>query len=55
MINIWMRYKTDKAERIDSARDERNAEYLANEYRIAYGKDFKIWIGKKSDENNKKE
>lgn len=55
MINIWMRYKIGRAEKIDSAGDEKEAEYLADEYRIAYGKDCKIWSGKKSDENNKKE
>lgn len=48
-ISIWGKYR-GKVEKIDSATSQRSADYLAGEYRMAFGRDWTVWAGKKSDE-----
>jgi hypothetical protein len=52
MITIWGSYKGGEAERIDSATTPKEAEYLLGEYRLAYGKDYYLWIGRKREARN---
>lgn len=49
-ISIWGRLKGHKPELIDTASTKAQAECRAREYRIAFGKDWKIWIGRKDSE-----
>lgn len=57
-VGIWYRYEGSYAEKVDSARNQKEAEYLLHEYRMAFallpgqhrhGKD-KLWVGRKIDE-----
>jgi hypothetical protein len=48
-INIWGKYKGAVPEIIDTATSLRDAEYLIREYRMAYGKDWLIWQGRRKD------
>jgi len=53
--SILASYKGNEPEEVDSAEDEKEARYLENEYAIAFGPNFKIWIengGQKIDEND---
>lgn len=43
---IWGRYQDKEPEKID----EGNAAYLVGEYRMAFGRDWTIWRGRKKDE-----
>ena len=45
MINIWGQYKNHKPEKIDSASKKSEALYLAREYQMAYGSDWRVWAG----------
>lgn len=45
-INIWGKYK-GTTEKIDTATSARDAAYLVNEYRIAYGSEWVVWAGRK--------
>ena len=48
---IWGRYvPNDTVEKIDQASSQKDADYLAGEYRMAFGRDWKIWAGRKKDE-----
>lgn len=49
VIGIWGKYRGE-IERIDQASNEKEAQYLVGEYRLAFGKDWKIWSGRKKDE-----
>lgn len=49
-ISIWGRYKDRKPEVIDRATNKRDAAYLAGEYRLAFGKDWKVWLGRRDEE-----
>lgn len=50
-MNIWGKYQ-GKIEKLDEA-SPREAQRLANEYRMAFGKGWVIWAGKKSDDPSK--
>jgi len=51
---IWGRYvPNDTVEKIDQASSQKDADYLAGEYRMAFGRDWKIWAGRKKDEPGK--
>lgn len=51
VINIWGRLKGQRnPEIIDRAVSVRDASYLLGEYQLAFGKSWKIWIGRKIDE-----
>jgi hypothetical protein len=50
MIRIWAKYIRGVTEEIDTAPDEKTARYLVAEYQLAYGPDFVVWSGRKSDE-----
>ena len=43
---IWGEYE-GKKEKIDRAKTEHEANYLVGEYRLAFGKGWKIWWKKK--------
>jgi hypothetical protein len=47
-INIYGKYR-GKVEKIDSATSQRDAAYLVGEYRMAYGSQWQVWAGKKTD------
>jgi hypothetical protein len=50
-VKIWGKYKgTGNVEVLDTANNERTAVRLAQEYQAAYGRDWKIWVGRKKDE-----
>lgn len=58
MISIWYKRAGEKPEVIDRASNVRTAEYIAHEYKMAYGtlpgqprhgKD-KVWAGRKNEE-----
>jgi len=52
-ISIWGKYKTAPAEEIDEAADEKEANYLIGEYRMAYGRDWHVWAGRKANKHDK--
>jgi len=47
-MTIWGKYKNLPIEKIDTC-DKKDAGYLVVEYRIAYGPDWIIWAGKKTE------
>jgi hypothetical protein len=49
-IVIWGKYK-GKIEKIDIAYSQGSADYLVSEYSLAFGRDWFIWAGLKSDFN----
>jgi len=49
-ISIWGRYKDRAPEVIDRAASRMDAAYLVGEYVLAFGKDWKIWSGRKDEE-----
>lgn len=53
-IKIWGRYKNGESEVLDDAVDEKDADYLVNEYRMAYGAGWIIWKGRKKDGTTEK-
>ena len=48
-ITIWGKYR-GKVEKIDSASTPREAQYLAGEYALAYGRDWQVWAGRRDEE-----
>jgi len=42
------KYKNCPIETIDSAENFKKAKYLLNEYRLAFGPDYRLWISQKS-------
>lgn len=40
-----------RTEEVDAAETLKEAEYLAREYRIAFGEGFRVWV-EESDDNN---
>lgn len=48
MITIWGKYQ-GKIEKIDTATDKLDADYLVREYKLAYGRRWQIWAGKKGE------
>ena len=51
-INIWGKYENNQPEKIDMATNKQEANYLVNEYIIAFGKGWIIWQGRKKDLTN---
>ena len=49
-ISVWGRYKDKAPEKIDQATSESSAAYLVREYRLAFGRDWKVWAGRKDSE-----
>jgi hypothetical protein len=57
-ISIWSRYLNHKPERIDSAKNQEDANYLLYQYKLAFGAlpgqpahgKWKLWTGRKCDE-----
>lgn len=47
-IKIWGKYQ-GRTEEIDTAADEREADQMVQEYRMAYGVQWLIWKGRKRD------
>lgn len=45
-ISVWGKYQ-GKAEVIDRASSKREAERLAREYRMAFGRDWEVWAGRR--------
>lgn len=41
---IMGRYRGGKVEQLDSASDHKEVEYLLQEYRLAYGAGWSIWV-----------
>jgi hypothetical protein len=48
-MTIWGKYKNKPIEKIDQASNQRDADYLVGEYRLAFGRDWIIWAGKKNE------
>lgn len=46
-ISIWGQLPGKAAEVIDRASSVREARYLAGEYQLAYGRQWKVWYGRK--------
>lgn len=44
MIRIRGQYKDKQPETVDTATSEQDAQYLLGEYRLAFGRDWKLWI-----------
>lgn len=49
VIRIWGRYKNNAPEVIDEASSQLDADYLVGEYRMAYGRDYLVWAGRRKD------
>lgn len=41
-----------KTEELDEADTKKEADYLAREYRIAYGEDWRIWVDEEEDDED---
>lgn len=52
VIKIWGRYKKNEPEVIDEADNQKTADYLVGEYRMAYGRDWIVWAGRKRREDS---
>ena len=50
IYKISGKYLNEEWEEIDTAEDKKEAEYLVKEYRMAYGKDWKITYRKQKGE-----
>ncbi len=48
MPTIWGKYK-GRVERVDSC-SKKDVAYLLGEYRLAFGKGWTLWAGRKCDE-----
>ena len=48
-MTIWGRYNNGKKEKIDTTSTKREANYLVGEYQLAFGKGWKIWVGKEEN------
>lgn len=48
-IKIWGRYQNNDPEVIDQT-GRKDIDYLLGEYRLAFGRDWKLWAGRKKDE-----
>ncbi len=46
-ISIWGKLKGKKPEVIDRASSPRDAAYLVREYKMAFGRDWVIWAGRR--------
>lgn len=46
---IWGKLKGHPTELVDTATSKTDATYMLHEYRMAFGKDWTLWIGKKSE------
>jgi len=53
-IKIWGRYQ-GTSEVLDEAEDQKTADYLVGEYRMAYGRDWLVWAGRKKDVETRSE
>lgn len=49
MYMIVGKYKAQKREVIDTFESRKDAEYNLNEYRLAFGKDWVLWIEREKD------
>ena len=47
MIVIWGKHKDRAPEVIDHASSVQEAQYLAGEYSMAYGRDWSVWAGRR--------
>lgn len=52
-ISIWGRYRGN-VEKIDSASSKSSADYLVGEYRMAFGKEWEIWAGRKDQQETQR-
>lgn len=48
-IKIWGRYR-GRTEELDTAPNEKEADYLVREYRMAYGAEWLVWKGRKKND-----
>ena len=48
-ISIWGKYQ-GSVEKIDTATTAKQAQYLAAEYRLAFGRDWMVWAGRRDQE-----
>jgi len=46
-ISIWGQLEGRPPEKIDQASSESSAAYLLGEYRLAFGKQWTLWTGRK--------
>ncbi len=46
-ISIWGKHAGSPPEVVDRASSKREAEYMAREYRMAFGSDWVIWAGRR--------
>jgi len=53
-MTIWGKYKNGVPEKIDSG-SVRDIPYLLREYALAFGRDWVLWAGRKSDDPTKGE
>lgn len=49
MPTIWGRLKGQQPERVDQCA-KKDVAYTLREYRLAFGKDWTLWAGRKCDE-----
>ncbi len=48
-INIWGKYLTHRPEVLDTADTLKDAAYLMREYQLAFGRDWRVWVGRRKD------
>jgi hypothetical protein len=50
-ISIWFKYPGNPPEVVDTAENEKEAAYLLQEYRMAYGPGSILWAGPRNARN----
>jgi hypothetical protein len=49
-FSIWAKAKGKPPEKVDDASSEKQAQYLAREYQMAFGPGFVVWAGRKDQQ-----
>ena len=48
-ISIWAKARGKPPEKVDDASSEKQAQFLAREYQMAFGPSFVVWAGRKDE------
>ena len=52
-ISIWAKAQGKPPEKVDDASSEKQAQYLAREYQMAFGPSFIVWAGRRDQQPSK--
>ena len=52
-ISIWAKAQGKPPEKVDDASSEKQAQFLAREYQMAFGPSFIVWAGRRDQQPRK--